>query len=127
MQNFFKKYTSYSPSVLRIGISLIILWFGFTQLFNPEWGLSWLPSWTQAIPLEPLTIITLNGIAEIILGILLLTGFLIRISSGLLILHLLTIVIFGIGYNDVAIRDIGIIFALVAVFLHGKDKLCIKK
>ena len=66
----------------------------------------------------------INGIFETIFGFLLLIGLYTRTSSLFLAIHLLTITI-SLGYNDIAIRDLGLTIATFAIFIHGKDKWCL--
>lgn len=122
----FKKFKEYSPAVLRISISLVILWFGFTNIFNPEVLIGYLPKFVQSLPIEPLSILLITGIFEVVFGLLLLIGLFTRLSSSLLFLHLLIITI-GLGYNDIAVRDFGLALATLAIFLHGPDKWCLDK
>ena len=137
-----KKYQKYAPLVLRIGLSLVFLWFGISQLVNPESFLGYVPSWMyphdgtmmhehpfqmlHSLPLTPHIIIMGNGVFETIFGVLLLLGLFTRIAALLLALHLLGIMA-GLGYNDIAVRDFGLIMATVAVFLHGDDEWCLGK
>jgi uncharacterized membrane protein YphA (DoxX/SURF4 family) len=61
--------SKYAPVITRFGMSLVFLWFGFTQVMGPE-------SWTSLIPefitnithLSALTFVYLNGGMEIVLG-----------------------------------------------------------
>tara|TARA_Y100000310_G_scaffold255151_1_gene262419 strand:- start:3164 stop:3559 length:396 start_codon:yes stop_codon:yes gene_type:complete len=115
------KYKQYAPTILRIGISLVFLWFGITQLINPAAYLGYLPSFAQSIPLTSNTLIYINGIAELILGILLLIGLFTRLTAFIIILNLITIII-GLGYNDIAIRDFGLLLATLSVLLNGPDE-----
>ena len=117
-------YKKYSPSLLRIALSLVFLWFGSNQLINTELWISFLPSWTGSLPLSQTSFVLFNGIFEIVLGSLLLLGLLTRIASLLLSLHLFGIA-FSLGYNDLAIRDLGLALATFSVFLHGNDLLCL--
>lgn len=119
-----EKYKEYSPLVLRIGIGIVFLWFGLTNLFNPESLIGYLPKFAQSLPIEPLSILLLTGIFEVVFGLLLLIGLFTRLSSFLLFLHLLIIII-GLGYNDIAVRDFGLALATFAIFLHGPDKWCL--
>lgn len=114
-------YKEYAPLILRIGISLVFLWFGLTQIFNRDSLIGYLPQFAYSLPIEPFTLILFNGIFETILGLFLLVGLYTRVSSFLLGLHLLVIT-FSLGYNDVAIRDLGLTLATFAVFLNGADK-----
>jgi len=121
-----ENYNPYAPAVVRISLSLVFLWFGFNQVFDTSSWLGWVPAWTTALPISPSLIILGNGIFEIALGLLLLTGQWTQIAALLLSLHLLFIA-FNIGYNDIAIRDIGLSLATFSIFLYGPDIWCWEK
>ena len=109
----------YAPSVTRIAISLVFLWFGINQLFLPENFLGYLPKFLLELGFAK-TVVMFNGIGEIILAGCLLAGFLIRPVSLLLSIHLLSIII-SLGYGDIAVRDFGLMIVTFAVFLGGAD------
>lgn len=111
---------SYAPNILRIGMSLVILWFGSQQLMHPSMWTGFLPGWVSSLPLTPITFIYLNGWLEIITGILLLIGLFTRVVGIILALHLLGIV-FSVGYTATSVRDFGLTIALVSIFLNGED------
>lgn len=120
-------YKEYAPIVLRIGISLLMLWFGLTNVLSPNTLVGYLsPSFTDLIPFSPLTFMVVNGAVEIIFGLTLLLGFLTRTSALLTALHILGIAI-NLGYNDIAIRDYALAIVSFVVFLNGADKFCIYK
>ena len=73
------KAKRYSFLVLRIGISLVFLWFGFSQIKNPSGWIGMIPSYAKFIP-ENLLIYS-NGIIEIILSVLSVEPSLTRIIS----------------------------------------------
>lgn len=112
----------FAPAVLRVGLALVFLWFGFTQLGDPV-------PWTQLIPesltnatgLAPTTFVLFNGAFEVVFGLCLLFGFFTRVSSLLLALHLLSIT-FTVGYNAIGVRDFGLSMAAIALFLLGPHK-----
>ena len=114
-------YKEYAPVVLRISISLMILWFGFTSIFNHEFLIGYLPEFFYSLEISLQSIMLLNGIFEIVFGTLLIIGLFTRAVAFILFLHILSIM-FSLGYNDVAIRDFGLAFATLAVFLNGADK-----
>jgi len=58
----------YAPLILRIGISLVFIWFGLTQIFNQSSLATYLPQFAYDLPVEPSTILLLNGIFETVLG-----------------------------------------------------------
>ena len=120
------KYKDYAPFILRIGISLVLLWFGLNQIFDTESWLGWLPQWAFSLSIEPTAIIILNGIFETIFGALLLLGLVTRFAAVVISVHLL-IISFSIGYNDVAVRDFGLSLATFSIFLYGPDRLSLDK
>ncbi len=127
-----KKYSGYSPAVLRIGLSLVMLWFGFSQLTNNQSWVSYVPSGMQDMhnrmmwfP-EPRTLVLFNGALEVVLGLLLIIGVGVRPVAGILAFHMLGIV-FSLGYNEIAVRDFGLMVGFIAILLHGNDELCLRK
>ena len=138
-----KKWKTYAPVVLRVGLSIVFLWFGITQVINPESFLGYIPEWlypheSSMIHEHPLrmmhnipsipthTLIMGNGFLEIIFGGLLLIGLWTRISAIVLTFHLMGIII-GLGYNDIAVRDFGLMAGTITVALYGPDKFCLDK
>ena len=127
----------YAPIILRIGLALVFLWFGLTQLVNPQSFMGYLPDFlldhsadmnhehpfqsAHNLPLTAHVIIMGNGFFETVFGIMLILGLFTRVSSLLLALHLFGIMI-TLGYNDIAIRDLGLMFAAFAIFLNGPDR-----
>jgi uncharacterized membrane protein YphA (DoxX/SURF4 family) len=117
-----KDLKPYAPIVIRYGISLVFIWFGLNQIFNTSSFLGYLPSWANFLP--PKTLIILHGIFEALMGLLLLLGLFTRTIAILLSLNLLNTII-NLGYNEIMIRDIGLLAALISIILYGKDKLSI--
>ena len=114
------KLKIYAPIVFRYAICFVILWFGINQLINPNYFLGYVPSW---VPFPANLLVMGNGIFEVVFGGLLLMGLFTRFSAFLISIHILIIAI-GLGYNDIAIRDVGLALAAFSVFLNGKDKWC---
>lgn len=111
---------------LRIGISLVLLWFGANQLFNTSAWLGWAPAWAYNLPISVSSVIIANGMLEVFLGTLLILGIFTRLSALILGVHLVVIVL-NIGYNDIAVRDFGLAIATFAVYLNGPDSLSIDR
>lgn len=118
------KNKEYAPIVLRISLGLVFLWFGFTNIFNYESLVGYLPEFVYSLGISLQSIMLLNGIFEIVFGTLLIIGLFTRVVAFILFLHVL-LIMFSLGYNDVAIRDFGLAFATLAVFLNGTDKWCL--
>lgn len=120
----FDKLSRYSPLLLRTGIAIVFLWFGFSQLKNPA-------QWTRMVPeyfsfLNTTGVIYANGIFEIVFGTLLLLGLFTRVTSLLLainLFHITTIV----GYGPTGARDIALSLATLSIFFRGADEFCLDK
>ena len=112
--------SAYAPLLVRVSISLVFLWFGINQLLLPEDFMGYLPEQILGLDFAQ-SIVLMNGIFEIILGGLLLVGLFIRPTALLLCIHLLTIIV-SLGYNDIAVRDAGLMLITFSIFLGGADK-----
>ena len=115
-----EKAKVYAPSVVRIGIALVFLWFGISQVTDPSVWTALIPDYVKALPLSDMQLVLGNGIFEIIFGTLLLIGLWTRISALLLSIHLLHILTV-VGYNAIGVRDFGLLLACVSIFLYGAD------
>ncbi len=112
------KYQHHAPKVLRIGLALVFLWFGISQILTPFNFVGYLPSFIlNFTPGE--VVVRLNGILETLLALLLIFKKYVRLVSAILALHLVTIIL-SLGYNEIAVRDFGLLLAMIAVFLNGK-------
>lgn len=106
-----------APFVLRIGIAIVLLWFGVNELMRPHVWTAYVPEIVaQYLPFSVYLFVIFNGVVEVILGFLLVVGYRIRIVSGLVTLHLLLIVL-SVGYNDIGVRDFGLFMAALSLFL----------
>ncbi len=114
----------YAPVVTRLAVSAVFLWFGISQITNTANYLGYLPDAIFRSPYASAFVVG-NGAFELALGGLLALGILTRIVALLLGAHLLVIAS-GLGYGDVAVRDIGLALATLSVCLHGNDKWCVK-
>jgi uncharacterized membrane protein YphA (DoxX/SURF4 family) len=119
------KYAPYARPLTRIGISFVFLWFGVNQIFNPSDFMGYLPEMILALE-SASTIVVLNGVAELVLGLLLLFGKWTRFVALVLALHLVGI-ISSLGYNDIAVRDVGLFIVTVSIALGGADKWCVDR
>ncbi len=107
--------------ILRVGLSILFLWFGFTQFLDQATWTSWVPQWTVNLTgLEAEMIVLLNGGFEIAFGVLLALGLYIRPAAVLLGLHL-AVITFEIGLNSVGMRDFAIMMATFALAFLGPD------
>lgn len=115
-----KPKTEYGIVIARVALSLVLLWFGLNQIFNTPAWFSWLPSWASSLPVSPVLLILFNGFLEVVLGVLLLLGLFTSIAALVAAIHLLSIVL-SLGYNDIAVRDSGLMLVALSVFFTGPD------
>ena len=136
---FVEENKKYSAAIIRVGVAFVLLWFGINQLVNPESFLGYIPQWLYPhdaqmqhghpmqlmhnIPVPSVhTVLMGNGIFETTAGILLLIGLFTRVTAFIAALHLLVIA-FSLGYNDIAIRDIGLAIMAASLVFSGAGPL----
>ena len=103
--------------VLRLGLALVLLWFGMSEVTNPAKWTSYVPDYvTRFLPLDDYYFVLINGIIEIALALMLLLGIGIKLSSLLVAIHLFIIVI-SVGYNEIGVRDFGLAMSALALFI----------
>lgn len=105
--------------VLRIGLALVILWFGGSQLLSPDSWLSWVPDWTAVFGLTPARVVLFNALFEIATGAMLLLGVYTRYVAALLFLHMLVLVV-EIGLSPIGVRDFGLAAGFLALALERR-------
>lgn len=105
--------------VLRFGLAAMFMWFGFSQLFDSLSWVSYVPSWaSNLLNIPPALIVLANGSFEVIGGILIASGFLVRWVALFLAAHLAVITI-EIGMTAIGVRDFGLTCATLALaFLY---------
>ena len=105
--------------LLTAGNVLVFGLFGAEKLYKPKNWIDWMPEWLNGFANIPVAQwLTVIGIIEILMALFLLLPFRrLRQAGALLItLHLIAIV-FEIGWNEIAIRDIGLIGGSLALLL----------
>ena len=116
-----------APVVLRIGMSLVFLWFGWQQLSDTALWTSIIPPfYTDLTGMSATTFVLINGWFEVIFGSLLLVGVFTKITAFFLALHMLHVT-FTVGYNGIGVRDFGLATGMISVFLQGADSWCLDK
>ena len=117
----------YAPSLLRYGMTAVILWFSLQQFLNAGQWTAYVPD--SIVSMSHMTAVTLvyfNAVFELVFGLALLIGWQTRISALLLSLHLFDIM-WVVGYGEIGVRDFGLAVATLVIFMNGPDLLCIQK
>ena len=113
-------YKNYAPMVLRYGLSIVFLWFGISQLVNPNNFVGYLPDFLFSSGYANLFVFA-NGVFEILAAGLLIANKFTSIISALLALHLIGIMV-DLGYGETLVRDFGIFVGTTALFLYSYGK-----
>jgi len=120
-----KSKKDYSVAIIRISLALVLLWFGIDELRHPEYWVGFFPPWlTPLLPVSSDAFLAFNGLVEITIGALLLIGFYARVFGAIACLHLLFIAA-AVGYNDIAIRDLGLAAMALSLVFSGAGNLSI--
>ena len=111
-----------APFILRLGLAVLYLWFGMSEVAHPADWIAWVPPWaSQLSGLSEAEIVLTNGLFETIAGLFLLAGFFTRWAALLLALHLFVIA-FSVGYNDTGVRDFTLAIATLSLTLGRPDR-----
>lgn len=108
--------------ILRVALGVTFVWIGLTIWKAPEAWFGFLQEWAKAFIVgDPITIMKTTAIFDIAVGLLLLVNVFPRVVSAIGALHLAGVII-GIGFNDIAARDLGLLGGMVALLLMAKER-----
>ena len=116
----------YSNLVLRLSLAIVFFWFGIDKFFHPDyWVNAWVPqsviSLTENFGIRPIDIIYISGVFEILVGTSLVTNIFIVFFSSAALLFLVNIMLFN-GINEVLVRDIGLMGALLSLVFWPRQR-----
>jgi uncharacterized membrane protein YphA (DoxX/SURF4 family) len=103
--------------LLRIGLGGVFLWFGIDKFFHGSAWQHYIPGWFPMLIPAP-TFIFLLGVVETIVGAFVLFGLFTRIAAVVAALMLIPIII-SLGYNEIGVRDFGLLFLALGVSVLG--------
>jgi uncharacterized membrane protein YphA (DoxX/SURF4 family) len=103
--------------VLRYGLAMVFLYFGFSQLMQPAVWAGIVPQWALALSgLSGETVVRINGVFEVAAAALLLLGVWVRYVAAVLALHIAPIAL-TLGLEPEGVRDFGLAAASLALAL----------
>ena len=115
------------PFLLRIGLGIIFFWFGITKFTNVQDWLRYIPPWLQSlIPISMNLFLYIQGAIETLIGLFLILGIFVKKSAFLAALILIVIII-TVGFNDVSLRDFGLLMIAISLMILGQGKYFISK
>lgn len=108
--------------LLRAGLGITMLWFGFSQIFDAVTWVTWVPEWAvNVLHIPPAMIVLLNGAFEVIAGAFLVLNFWTRWVALVLALHL-ALIVYEIGITAIGVRDFGLMAALLGLFFLDETR-----
>ena len=108
-----------APLLLIAGLAFVFGYFGIDKLVHPEFWLGWIPLWMEGLlGVSRNTWLILIALFEIVLALLLLIPIrtVRKVGALLVALHLVGIMT-QVGWNDIAVRDIGLLMSTLALML----------
>lgn len=124
---FLNKNEVYSSLILRLGLAFVFIMFGIDKFIVPQnWTGYVAPFIENMLPFSLITFMYILGVIEIILGTLLLLGLFTQWTAVIITLMMLSINL-TIGFNDVTIRDIGLMAASLALALRPSSPFSLDK
>jgi len=105
--------------ILRLGLAIVFLYFGISQILDQSRWIYLVPERFFNFYINEVLrskLVFVNGIFDIVIAFSLLSGLFIKIFSILGFIHLISITIFSLGFTPSGIRDLGLAFAILALF-----------
>lgn len=118
----------WSPTVARLVLGCVLLWFGLHELLQPSLWTGYVPAISSTSQLA-LGMVLFHGWLLAIAGVALVLGIATRLAaafSALLLLEIVLSLTFTGGVSDLVARDLGVFGLAVAVFAGGRQRLVLR-
>lgn len=109
--------------LLRIGVAFAFLYPPISAIFNPFAWIGYFPLFLTNIFPDPIVLLHLFGVVEVIVGLWILSGKKIFIPSGIAVIMLAGIIVFNFSQMDVLFRDIPILLMALALALKNMPNM----
>ena len=123
MSTFSQKWLSPS-AIISYGLGFVVLWFGISEILNPDSWLSYAPTFLGDGKLA-LSLVVAHGIVLTVAGLSIVLNFYRRIGAIVLTLVLLEILVnllIESGLGEIAVRDIGLLTMAISLAIQPKNK-----
>jgi uncharacterized membrane protein len=109
---------TYADLLLTAGLAFVFAYFGIDKFVHPQWWIDWMPTWMEGLlGLSRNGWMYITGALEILFAAMLIIPVRpIRQAGALLTALHLVAVLTQTGWNDIAIRDIGLLFMSLGLF-----------
>ncbi len=113
-----KDYTHLAMFLLRVALAIPFLYAAIASFLQPEAWVGFFPPWLLFIPGSVL--LTIFSLYELALAFWLLSGKQAYYAALLAALSLAGIIVFNLGALDIVFRDLGLLFAALALLFLSK-------
>ncbi len=116
----------YSNLFLRLALAFVFLWFGIDKFFHPTY---WLNAWVPETVINAAAFFHIGasmvvytvGVFELLVGISLLANMFVGLFGSLATLFLIVVSVTS-GFNEVLVRDIGLIGGLLSLVFWPRPR-----
>ncbi len=104
--------------ILALSLGFVLAMFGIWKFTEPDMWIGWMPMWMEGLMgMERMMWLQVIGAAEIVFAALVIIPIRLvrKTGAALIALHLIGILT-QTGWNDIAVRDIGLLGSSLALF-----------
>ena len=105
---------------LRIGLGFTFIYAGVYSFLDPTSWIGFIPLWIANI-IDAEILISIHAVIQLVLGLALLTGFLLPLISFISFFDILAILLFY-GIDAITFRDSGLLMATLGLFLLAIER-----
>ncbi|MDO8585091.1 MAG: DoxX family membrane protein [bacterium] len=109
--------------LLRVALAFVFFYAAIQSIRVPEAWVDWIPRFVVALsPVSPTLLLDGASIAQIGLGLWLLSGRNLRWAAGFAALFLFSVTVFNLRFMDVVFRDFSLGLAALALVVLAPDE-----
>ena len=113
-----KMATPLTSLIDRIGLAFVFVSIGVWEVFRPGYWVGYLPPSIMHLA-DPMLMVRAHGVGLVLVGVAIVAGLYLRVTSalaGLMLLDIIVILMLQRGLAEIIIRDIGILFLAISTF-----------
>ena len=120
VQTFLDSYSNRAQLLLRLGLAAVFLYAAVSSFLSPNDWIGYLPQFVRDI-LPARALLMVFSVVEVILAVWLLSGVYVRLAGLVAALMLLGIIVSNVSLLPISFRDLGLMFAALALVLMKED------
>ena len=121
-----KQFSNNYPLVMRFFLAFVLGWFGISEILTPKYFSGYVPQIATALlPISLYNLVQIHGAVLLILALCLIFRLYLRYTGVVILLVLLSIIgglISISGFNEIAVRDIGLFGLALSIWLYEIHK-----